>query len=341
MGRPLPGEAAVLADMADLIVPFTVRAVCSLGVADLLAEGPRPVEDLARATSTEPEPLCRALRALASKGIFTEVTPHVFGLTGLSQPLRSDHPLSLRDAYPLLAAEIEAWAQFDHCVRTGEASFDKVHETDYWTWMATHAEDARLTNRVVASLNSLHLRSVWGAVPWHSFGTLVDVGGGTGGFLAGVLARFRTLQGILFDLPHVVATAPAVLAAAGVAERCAVVAGSFFDGLPPGADAYLVKTVLPGFHDTQAARILGRVREAMREDSVLLLLEAVIPPGNGYDVAKLLDVHALVLAGGRHRSPDELTALLASVDLTLTELIPTSSLTVVVARPEGRTVGTT
>ncbi len=329
----------MLADMADLIVPFTVRAVCSLGVADLLAEGPRPVADLARATGTEPEALCRALRALASKGIFTEVAPHVFGLTELSQPLRSDHPLSLRDAYPLLTAEVEAWARLDHCMRTGEASFDNVHGTDYWTWMATHAADARLADRVVASLNPLHLRTVSGVVPWHSFGTLVDVGGGTGGFLAGILARVRTLQGILFDLPHVVASAPAVLAAAGVADRCAVVAGSFFHELPHGADAYMLKTVLPGFHDTQAGRILSRVRAAMRQDSVLLLLEAVIPPGNDYDVAKLLDVHALVLTGGRHRSPDELTALLASADLTLTELIPTTSLTVVVARPDGCTAG--
>ena len=131
------------------------------------------------------------------------------------------------------------------------------------------------------------------------------------------------------------AIAPAVLAAAGVAERCTVIPGDFFDGMPPGADAYLLKTVLPGFRDNEAAKILDRACEAMRDDSVLLLLEGVITPGNGHDVAKLLDVHTLVLTGGRHRNEGELTALLASVDLTLIEVIRTFSLTVSWPAPKG------
>ena len=108
-----------LTELADLVVPFAVRAVAELRIADLLAAGPRPVDDLAGAAGADPDALARTLRLLAGRGVFTETEPGTFGLTPLAEPLRSDHPVSLRGAYPLLPADINAWARFDHSVRTG------------------------------------------------------------------------------------------------------------------------------------------------------------------------------------------------------------------------------
>jgi hypothetical protein len=183
------------------------------------------------------------------------------------------------------------------------------------------------------SINVLHLRTVLPAYPWGDLGWLVDVGGGDGGFLAGLLRRYPALRGTLLDLPHVVAGADEVLKAAGVRERCEIVPGSFFDGVPAGADAYLLKTVLPGFDDGRVVDVLRRVRAAMRPDSHLLLLEAVLPPGDTYDVAKLFDVHTLVLTGGTHRTAPQTEALLRQADLRLVQVRPTPTLTILDAVP--------
>ena len=322
-----------LAELGDLIVPLTLRAICDLGIADLLTDGPRPVTDLAAEVSADPATLARVLRALAAKGIFTEVSEGEFGLTPLAQPLRSDHPLSLRDVYTLLVSDLQAWAALPHSIRTGDAAFDAVHGTDYWSFLADNPDESVRVDRWMHSINRLHLRTVLPAYPWGELTHVVDCGGGRGGFLAGLLARFRKLRGTLHDLPHVVAGAGEVLTEAGVADRCTIVPGSFFAGVPAGADGYLLKTVLPGFSDEQVVTVLGRIRAAMPAHGRVLLLEAVLPPGDTYDVAKLFDVHTLVLTGGRHRTAAETAELCRAAGLRMADVRPSATLTVLDARP--------
>jgi hypothetical protein len=316
-----------LSELADYIVPFTIRVICELGVADLLTEGPRPVADLAARTGSHPPTLLRLLRALACKGIFSEVEPEVFGLTPLAQPLRSDHPLSLRAAFPLLACDVEAWARFDHCVRTGGAAFDVVHGEGYWEYMAGNPDENARFNASQQAATRLELRSILPVYPWNELGTLVDVGGGNGAFLAGILARFRRIRGTVFDLPHVVAEAPKVFAEAGVAERGEAVGGSFLDGgVPAGADGYLLKRVLYHWDDERAAVLLGNVRAAMRPDSRLLIVEPLtdpVVPGEGYATGLLYDLLLLAMAGGGARSIDAVTALLSRAGLRLARTLPT------------------
>ncbi|MFF0317662.1 methyltransferase [Micromonospora sp. NPDC005252] len=329
------GALTRLTELADYIVPFTIRVIAQLGVADQLVDGPRPVTELAEATGAHAPSLLRALRALAGKGIFTEVEPEVFGLTKLAEPLRTDHPLSLRDAYPLMAADVRAWAGLTRCLRTGEAAFPRVHGADYWSYLAGHPVDSLAVDRWMSSLTRLHLRTVLPAWPWAQAQQVVDVGGGDGAFLAGLLSRCPQLHGTLLDLPHVVAAAPALLARAGVADRCRIVAGSFFDPLPAGADLYVLKTILPGWEDADATAILRRIAAAMGPRSRLLLLEAIIPTGDVFDVAKLVDLHTLVLTGGRHRTRDDLVDLLAGAGLRLDRFVATPTLTVIAAGPAG------
>ncbi|QLQ35877.1 methyltransferase [Micromonospora robiginosa] len=312
-----------LTELADYIVPFTVRAVADLGIADQLTDGPRPVAELADATGAHAPSLLRALRALAGKGIFTEVEPEVFALTPLAEPLRTDHPLSLRDAYPLLAPDIEAWAHFDHSIRTGKAAFDQVHPEGYWSYMAAHPRDSARFDASQQAATRLELRAALPAYPWGDLGTMVDVGGGNGAFLGGIMARFPNLRGTLFDLPHVVAEAEPVLQKLGVAQRCTVTGGSFFETVPAGADAYMLKRILYGWDDDGAVRLLRAVRAAMRPDSRLLVLEPVVEPGDRFDVGRLYDLLLLAMVGGGARSREHIERLLDVADLKLARSLPT------------------
>jgi hypothetical protein len=321
-----------LTEIADYIVPFTLRAICDLRVADHLIDGPRSVAELARLTGTHPPTLHRALRALACKGVFTEVEPGVFDLTPLAQPLRTDHPVSLRDAYPLLAPDVEAWAVFDHSLRTGQAAFDQAHGQGYWEYMGEHPDESVRFDASQQAATRLELRTALPAYDWGSLRTIVDVGGGNGAFLSGILAKFKSLRGVLYDLPHVVAAAGPVLATHGVTDRCEVVGGSFFESVPAGADAYLLKRILYGWDDDRAAALLRVVRAGMREDSRLLILEPVVSPGNEFDVGKLYDLLLLAMVGGGTRTRERIEELFAKADLELVQFIPTLMLPIVEAR---------
>jgi O-methyltransferase domain len=317
-----------LQELADYSVPLAIRAVCELGVADLLAAGPRSAADLAAATGTDAGALHRVLRALAAKGIFTEATPGCFGLTGMGQLLRGDHPLSLRDAYPMIAADLTAWARLGHTLRTGRSAFETVDGRGYYDYLAAHPEDGARFDRSVHAQNRLVLRGLLPALDWAGCGTIVDVAGGNGAFLAGLLARYKALRGVVFDLPHVVAGAAAVLDAAGVADRCEIRAGSFFDpgAVPAGADTYLLKTILHDWDDRAATTILTGIRDAMRPGSRLIVLEALIPSGDGFHVGKLLDLHSLVLVGGPDRSEVDFATLFSGAGLRLERVVPTDTL---------------
>lgn len=322
-----------LTEMADYIVPFTLRAVCDLGIADELAEGPLSVDELARRTGTHTLSLYRALRALASKGVFTEIEPRVFDLTPLAQPLRSDHPQSLREAYPLLAADIQAWARYDHSLRTGKAAFDVAHGKSYWEHMVSNPEDNARFNASQRAVSRREVRALVPGYDWAQFRTIVDVGGGNGTFLAGVLADNPSVRGTLFDQPHVVSSSGPVLAERGVTDRATVVGGSFFDEVPAGADAYTIKRALYDLDDEGAVEVLRVIRRAMRDDSRLLVIEPVVEPGNEFDWGKLYDLLLLVMRGGGGRSREHMEELLAKADLELVRVLPTKSLPIIETRP--------
>ncbi len=338
-GAPVEGAAGAgvaelitrLQELADLVTPFAVRAVCDLGVADELCDGPMPVAALAERLGVDADALYRTLRALACQGIFTEVADRTFALTPLAQLLRSDHPVSLRGAYPLLDANFDAWASFEHTVRTGRPAFEHVHGVPYYEWLDDAPRDAGRFNAIQRAGNRLELRVMLRAFDWRRIETIVDVGGGDGAFLAALLARNRHLHGVLLDLPHAVVGAVELFERAGVADRTRVVAGSFFDKIPENADAYVLKRVLYDWDDERARALLAGVRAAMHADSRLLVLDPLIVPGNEFDPAKIYDLLSLTMLGGRARSEAELRALLTSVGLVAKAVVETPMLPLVEA----------
>jgi SAM-dependent methyltransferase len=211
-------------------------------------------------------------------------------------------------------------------VRTGERAFDHVHGKPLFDWLRDHPEDDRIFSASMASISGVENAAIARAYDYGKLGTLVDVGGAHGHLLAAILKKHRGLRGILFDQPQVVAAAAtdgAFLGAADVAARCDFRGGSFFDGVPEGADAYLMKYIIHDWDDELSTRILRHCREAMAPGGRVLVVDHVVKPGNGQDWAKLLDINMMVLPGGKERSKPEFEKLLAGAGLRLRRVIPT------------------
>jgi hypothetical protein len=279
-----------------------IAVVAKLGIADLLKDGPKGVEELAQATHTHAPSLYRLLRAVASLGIFAEDDQRRFGLTALAEPLQNDVPGSLR-AMATFAGESWRWQAWGHLlqsVQTGETAFHQTYGMGWFDYLAQHPEASAVFNAAMATSERHH--AVMAAYDFSTIDTLVDVGGGTGRLLAAILQANPQLHGVLCNTPQVTACAQALLKDAGVADRCEIVAGDVFAGLPSGGDAYLLSLVIHDWEDAPAITLLEHCHGAMHEQGKLLLVEQVVPSGNDPSLSKLLDITMLVEAGGRERT---------------------------------------
>jgi O-methyltransferase domain/Dimerisation domain len=308
-------------------VSQAIHVAATLGIADLLAGGARSSDELAADTESHPEALYRVLRALAAVGVFREEEGRRFALTELGDGLRSDAADGIAGWARFMGRPSiwQAWGSLGHTVRTGENAFVHVHGTDVWSYRAERPEESAIFDRAMTALTRSSNRALVEAFDFGRFRTIVDVGGGNGTLLALLLAEHPELEGVLFDQPHVVSGAAAVLDAAGVADRCRVVAGSFFDGLPAGGDAYLVKSIVHDWDDEESIAILRRCREVVPEDGALLVIERVLGPPNADLATKLSDLNMLVMPGGRERTEEEFESLLAESGFRLVGVTPTSS----------------
>lgn len=312
-----------LTRLGDYTTPIALRVVCDLGIADLLADGPRTATDLARATGTHADSLYRVLRALCCHGLFVEDRENRFALTELSDVLRSDHPYTIRRMFQLIRPEVEAWLHFDHAVRTGEDTFAHVHGESYWARMRSDATFLRQFEAEIACMTEHELRAVLPAYPWGTFDKLVDMGGGTGQVLAGILAANPELRGVLFDLPHVAPKSRPLLEREGVIDRCDIVSGDFFVSVPEGGDLYLLKRVFYDFSEEETVAILRNVRAAMLPHARVITLDGLARSDNRYDVGKLHDLFVLGLGRGRCRTRAEMQRMFEAAGLKLRRVIPT------------------
>jgi hypothetical protein len=311
-------------------VSRALHLAAKLGIADLLKDGPCAAEDLAAATQTHAPSLRRVLRLLASVGVFDEVDGGRFALTPVGDALRADVPESSQAMVMLFAgARIQdSWKELEYCVRTGEPAFRKTSpDGDAFTAIAADPEQAAIFDRAMATFAPQTAAAVAAAYDFSAFGTLADVGGGNGALLVGILGANPRLRGLVFDQPHVAERARENVRAAGLADRCEVAGGSFFDSVPGGADAYLLKHVIHDWDDERATRILRNVRAALPAHGKLLLVEGVYParidgsPGSRGAAAN--DVNMLVCTGGRQRSEAEFRTLYAASGFRLTRVVPT------------------
>ena len=307
-------------------VTQAIHVASVLGIADLLANGPRTCEDLAVACDANRDALYRLLRALASVGVLREYDGRHFALTPLGDCLRTDapEPVGPWAAFVGEPSHWQAWGALEHSVRTGENAFHHVHGIDSWTFRRDHPELSASFDRAMTSLSRQVAAAVISAYDFGRFHTIVDVGGGNGAFLATILARYPVVRGILFDQPHVVAGAQSLLEAAGVVDRCDIVAGSFFESVPDGGDAYILKAILHDWEDERATGILRTCREAMGDGTTLLVVERELGPPNGAPDGKFSDLNMLVGPGGRERTAEELATLFLAAGFDFAGVIPST-----------------
>jgi hypothetical protein len=298
-------------------VTQAIHVVAVLGIADLLAEGARDARQLAAATGVQPRALYRVLRALAAAGVMVEHDDERFSLTEMGECLRDDaaEPVGGWAAFVGGPEHWAAWGQLEYSVRSGQSGYVRAHGAGPWEHRAEHPEAAAVFDRAMADTARRMMHLTIDAYDFARFGTVVDVGGGRGALLATLLAANPQMRGVLFDLPHVVA-------AADPGDRCEIIGGSFFDAVPEGGDAYLLRAVLHDWGDEDAVRILRRCREAMAGDATLLILERDLGGANERMETKLSDLNMLVGPGGEERSIGEYAALMAQAGFGFSAATP-------------------
>lgn len=323
----LPPVAAMIKLIVGAYVSQAICVIARLGVADVLADAPRPVAEIARRVGAHDSALYRVLRALGDVGVVAELNDRWFALTPLGEILRSDVPGSLRAWATMIGMPFRhrSWTELYEAVRTGESAFDRVHGTQLFDYLAEHPDDAAIFDSGTTSIYT-H-RNIVGAYDFSRFSTIVDVGGGRGVVLAAILSANPHLQGVLFDTPTALAGAESELSRAGVINRCRLVGGDFFGSVPGGGDVYLLSGMIHGSCDDQAVKILSTCRAAMTDTACLLIAETVLPEGSQPSIGKFMDLQTLVFTvGGRLRTETEFRTLLDQAGFRLVRIVPSSDI---------------
>jgi hypothetical protein len=309
------------------IITTSLALAAELGIADLLADGPRSSEELAQATSTHPRSLYRLLRLLCSIGVFTEIQTDSFAQTPLSECLRTGVPGSMRSWLRMigLKTRYHTHAEALYSIKTGEPAFKRVTGMEFFNYLAAHPEEGEIFNQAMNDMGQVVAAAVAQSYDFSGIGKVIDVGGGHGTLIAAILQKYPQMTGILFDSPHVAERARESIASAGLAHRCEVVGGDFFKSVPAGCDAYLLRWIIHNWDHERAVTILRNCRQAMGERSRLLLIESVIPTGNELHPGKFLDYIMLTTQRGRERTEEEYDSLLREADLRLNKVAPTGS----------------
>ena len=300
-------------------VSQALHTAAVLRISDVLAAGPRDVSEVAAATGTHGPTLLRLLRALESVGVYVSDGEGRYSNTDLSEQLRTDVPGSLAGWATYVGRPYyrQAWTGLPDSLRTGDNAFASVHGMAVWEYRQRHPDEQLVFDDAMSSTAGPVLRAVVDSFDFGRFATVADIGGGVGTLLAAILDRYPRVRGVLFDQPAVVAGAAPVLLAAGLTERCRTVGGSFFDSVPAGADAYVLKSIIHDWRDEEAIAVLRACRRAMGDDARLLLVEQLI--GRGPDPAHTAfgDLNMLVSPGGSERTLEQYADLLAAGGFSL------------------------
>ncbi len=325
-------EAAAAQRLMDIAIGHwaaeLILQAAQISLADkFIGEEPRTARDLADEYGMRHRELYRYLRALTGLGLLSSAGADAFRLTDLGAALKTGAPGAARSAYIALVGDMvkPAWKEFDHGLVTGDTGFEKAHGMGLFEYLQSNPGMAQFFSETMVGFHGREPPAVAEAYDFAGIGSLVDVGGASGNMLGHVLSRHPGVRGVLYDLPHVVADAPPLLASFGVQDRVAIESGSFFESVPAGHDAYLLSHIIHDRDDGENATILGNVREAMKPDGRLLIVEMVLPESDEPHMGKMLDMMMLLVPGGEERTPSEYAALLEPNGFRVERVVPTAS----------------
>lgn len=325
--RDLSAAYSLLDLIQGSVVTQAISIAARLGIADVLGDGPLPADEIAKRVGSHPEATYRLLRTLSGYSVFELGRDGRFGLTPMADALREDAPDSMRGMAVLMGHPLH-WEEFGHLiesVRTGEANLPKLRGMGAYEFLTSDPEYRAAFFGGMRSMSESECDPVAAAYDFSQFGTIVDVVGGRGTLLASILNRATGARGILFDSEISAADAPAVFDAAGVADRVTVEHGGYFDKLPAGADAYILKHILHDFQEEQCLALLNNVREAISPDGKMLVIEYVLEEDNKPHLGNLIDLWLLLLLGAKERTLPQYTELFARAGLKVTGSFPTAA----------------
>jgi SAM-dependent methyltransferase len=322
-----PPQEVMLQLFSGLWISQAIHVAAKLGLPDLVGNQPKTIAELAYASNTHAPSLYRLLRGLASVGVFTEVENGQYASTPLSETLRKDAPGSLRGfAIAGLGQEhYKAWGNLLHSVQTGDIAFDNFFGQSLWEYYAWHPEESAVFNDAMTGWTESVNAALIAAYDFSGYDKVVDIGGGHGALLAAILKTNPKMHGVLFDLPQVAEGAAARLSAEGVRGRCKIDGGDFFQAVSTGGDAYVMKFIIHDWEDEKSIKIMKNIHRAMADGGKLILLEQIVPAGNGPSPAKWMDLNMLVMTGGCERTEMEFAELFAAAGFKLNRVVPTDS----------------
>jgi len=325
----------------SLWAPQSIHTAAALRIPDFLADGPRRSDELAQAAGAHPGALHRLMRALVALELCVQTEDGAFALTPMGDLLRSDSPDSARSWALLMGGRYvwHGWENLVECVRTGQPAPKLQGEKETFEAMAADPEGAAIFYQAMMEVTRQAVGAIIEAYDFSGVRTVVDVGGGYGMLLAAILAGSPEIRGKVFDLPHCQEGATRLLEERGVAGRAEFVAGSFFESVPAGADAYILKSVIHDWDDERSLTIFKNCRAAMNNDARLLIIEPTVPERVGSSshdgVIVGSDLNMLVMTGGRERTEAEFRALLEAAGLRIAQIVtaPPSAFGVIEALP--------
>ncbi len=323
---PPPGLRILEITYSNLVTARAIYAFAKLGLADLMGDRPVGSDALAAAAKVDPRALYRLLRTLSMAEVVSESPDHEFTLGPLGEALRSDAPGSMR-AWAIFSGEpayLKAWEEIVESVRTGGTGWERVHGMPIFEYIGKHPETARIFDEAMTSLSAGEAPAILDAYDFSGIRKLADIGGGQGLLLRTILGAHPGMKGVLFDRPDALEGIEAQLRKDGLADRCEIVPGDFFESVPSGADAYLLKYVIHDWNDERSVAILRNCRRAMPGDAKLLLVETIVPEPGVPHFAKLQDLEMMVVVGSQERTVDEYSRLLDTAGFRLVRVVPTT-----------------
>lgn len=293
-----------------------------LNIAELLYESPKTIKELADSTQTDPAALYRLLRVLAAEGIFKETADQVFSFTELANALHGATEGTIKYYLEAILGEhAPAFGNLLHSVKTGQTAFDDHYKMDVWEFYGGHPDIAANFNKAMAGLTQYLSRTAVPAYNFNDFNSIVDIGGGNGALLFSILRATDKAKGIIFDAPHVIPQSQQMIEQEQLSNRCEALGGNFFESVPEGKDLYLLKFILHDWNDEDGIKILRNCSDAMHKGSKVLIVEAVIPPGNDHHAGKYMDITMLACTRGRERSEKDFQYMLNEAGLKFNKII--------------------
>ena len=313
-----------------------VYVAAKFGIADLLKDGPKSPDDLAESIGANRRNLYRVLRALASLGIFSENQDGMFDLTVKAEPLQSDVPESVRVRAIAWGGEwfYRPWGGLLDNVKTDQPAFDRIFHMGFWEYLVSNSEAGEAFDQLMTTNRfSGDLTAVMSTYDFSGISRIVDVGGGQGWLISAILKANPDMQGVLFDRPTVIEGARRLVESEGVSDRCELVGGSFFESVPAGGDAYILRSVLHNWNDSNATVILQNCRQAITDGGRLIIVDNVLSTGNDPSSGKITDIQMMVILGALERTESEFRGLLDAAGFRLTKVMPIQNRSIIEGEP--------